>query len=129
MKSLCMGLISNHKIKDLNLSRNSINDTGIEVLIKPLSGPSCMIETLDLSDNDICDKGGMLIAKWLQTNRSLIRLNLKNNLINVGGSKAIRNTLFNRNSYNLEHLNLSLNPIDIKLGQELEDMIYGKIPF
>lgn len=114
--------------REINLSNNLINDHLIVHLTKPLSMRGCKIEVLDLSDNDIGDKGGMLLAECLERNIIIRRLNLKNNLIQSEGGKAIRNALFNRNSTNLVMLKLSQNPIDIRLGEEIDDMIFGKYP-
>lgn len=89
----------------------------------------CIIYSIDLSENDIGDKGGILFAEWIENNRIIQKINLKNNLIQLDGGKAIRNALFNSSSTNLIYLNLVLNPIDIKLAEEIEDMIYGTVSY
>ncbi|CAI2379180.1 unnamed protein product [Moneuplotes crassus] len=124
VKSFCCGAVNNLKIKEINLARNMISDSVVYHILKPLLMRGCLLESLDLSDNDIGDNGGLLLAEVIEENRIIKKINIKNNLIQIEGGKAIRNALFNRQRCNLIMLNLALNPIDMKLSQEIEDMIY-----
>ena len=125
VRSFCHGLMNNFKIKDINLSRNHFSDWVISNLMRPLLSRGCLIEHLDLSENDIGDSGATLLAEWIELNKVIRGINLKNNLIQSEGGKAIRNALFNQTSSNLIMLSLNQNPIDIKLAEEIDDMIYG----
>jgi len=46
-------------------------------------------------------------------------------MIECEGGKAIRDAIYNKDKNNLVVLNLNQNLVDIKVGEEIEDMVYG----
>lgn len=125
ISSLSKGLRINFKLRELVLWFNQINDDAIESLVVPLSNQHCQVNTLDLSNNLIGDKGGFYISNYLKSNNNISKINLKNNMIECEGGKAIRDAIYNKDKNNLVVLNLNQNLVDIKVGEEIEDMVYG----
>lgn len=71
--------MKNRKISTLLLSNNDIGDTGMKAFGEAMANYSFNVEHLDLSFNEISDKGAMLFAKNFGFNNSLITLNLRMN--------------------------------------------------
>lgn len=70
-------MIKNKKLKTLLLSNNNFKDQGAKNIAEVLQFYSFPIENLDLSCNNIGDKGGLEFAKCFASNTSLITVNLR----------------------------------------------------
>lgn len=127
--SLAEGMMRNIKITDLMLSYNQINDEAVANLMVPLTMKNWQLKNLDLSNNNIGDQGGVIISNFIAKSNTISKLNLKNNMIETDGGKAIRDVIYNKSSFNLVMLSLAQNLVDIKIEEEIDDMIYRKMPF
>eukprot|EP00980_Cylindrotheca_fusiformis_P000085 scaffold19_cov114-Cylindrotheca_fusiformis.AAC.32 len=67
------------QLKVLRLAGNLIDDNGISQLASSLRSPSCSLQHLDLSTNEISSNGLATLGLCLKTNYHLTRLNLKSN--------------------------------------------------
>ncbi|XP_076144620.1 uncharacterized protein LOC143127181 isoform X8 [Alosa pseudoharengus] len=91
----CAGLASvltkaSSKLKHLDLSANSIGDTGVQHLCSGLGDPNCILETLGLSDCSITEKGYGSLASALRLNlKSLRELDLRGNDPGESGVKLL----------------------------------------
>ncbi|KAL3288160.1 hypothetical protein HHI36_002611 [Cryptolaemus montrouzieri] len=87
-------LIIDNKLKYLTLKFCGINDEGIAQLIKPLKNAfQPVLLHLNVSHNNIGEKGAEQIAAMLRVNRILISLNLGCNKITDLGAKKILSSL------------------------------------
>ncbi|KAM3930702.1 dynein regulatory complex subunit 5 [Leptodactylus fuscus] len=103
------------KLKVFRLHRSKVDDDKVRVLIRSLLDHPCLVH-LDLSHNQISDRGVRAIAKLL--NQSQLRiLNLCNNNICPHGAQAIAHALSKNNT--LQIVNLRLNHIGDEGGQAL----------
>jgi len=82
-KEFALALTQNHRLVDLNLSRNLLGDNEIKVLLPNLSHT---LTSLNLGKNEISDESSDVLASFLGQSRALRTLNLGNNLI---GDKSI----------------------------------------
>ncbi|XP_076144594.1 NACHT, LRR and PYD domains-containing protein 3-like isoform X2 [Alosa pseudoharengus] len=91
----CAGLASvlakaSSKLKHLDLSDNSIGDTGVQHLCSGLGNPNCALETLRLSDCSITGKGYASLASALRSNPNYLReLDLRGNDPGKSGVKLL----------------------------------------
>ena len=87
-------LIKSLKDEELDLSRCNIND---DILIKILPLLSILnITNLDLSNNHIEPEGALALAKTLETNKSIKKLNLSCNFSGDDGAKKDRKSTKNK---------------------------------
>lgn len=75
----------NRTLKELDLSRNHLDDRGAEILANVLALNNCGLKEIDLSSNNITDRGAHYLARMLRTNTKLERLILDNNEITDRG--------------------------------------------
>jgi Ran GTPase-activating protein (RanGAP) involved in mRNA processing and transport len=73
----------------LRASGNDLGNQGAAALARGLSNPTCVLQTLDLSDNGVDDEGSQSIAAMLKRNASLQELNLSFNPIGDDGARRI----------------------------------------
>lgn len=116
----------NPRIQELELARASIGYHGAESFAKYLS--HCHLTSLDLSDNNMGDKGVTSIAQSLSGNFTVQRLEIAGNAITDEGANAVAR-LLNRMSQRsplekqLKHLGLQRNKIGAKGASEIAEAL------
>jgi hypothetical protein len=103
---LADALCSNKYLEELNISHNSISDSGVGYLTSAIN--SSVLKRVDLAVNDISDEGAKYLAEMLATNTNLLQLSLSQNQIGNYGTNLLANVLAHGNTH-LELLNLSGN--------------------
>ncbi|CAF0934008.1 unnamed protein product [Adineta ricciae] len=106
VSTLANSLNHNECLKELILSYNKVSNDGVRFLATTLS--KCVLERVDLSENDISDEGATYLADMLESKTDLIHLSLSANQIGNYGVKMLTDALL-RNNTCLELLNLSAN--------------------
>ncbi|CAG9462362.1 unnamed protein product [Pedinophyceae sp. YPF-701] len=61
----------------------------LESLADSLADERCTLRELDLSRNQICRRGALLLARALEMNKSLVHVDLKHNKLGRGGVEAL----------------------------------------
>ncbi|XP_075056881.1 dynein regulatory complex subunit 5 [Mixophyes fleayi] len=102
-------------LKVFRLHRSKVDDEKVRVLIRSLLDHPSLVH-LDLSHNQISDRGARAVGKLLNQSQLQI-LNLCNNNVRPHGAQAIAYALSKNN--NLSSLNLRLNRIGDEGGQAL----------
>ncbi|CAM4544523.1 unnamed protein product [Leuciscus chuanchicus] len=102
-ESLASALLSaNSCLRELNLSNNDLQDSGVERLAAGLKSPYCKLELLSLSSSKLTDQSCETLASVLQSTDSCLReLNLSNNNLQDSGLELLSAGL---NSCKLEKL-------------------------
>lgn len=113
-EALSFVVSQNDKIARLNLSKNSLGDRGIELLIKGLESNKSVVH-LDISSNDLTAKGGNLIFDFMINNDSIVSLNISSkeglhrNRLTAEGITSLESVL--RENKFLEFLDISGNSL------------------
>ncbi|ORZ27552.1 hypothetical protein BCR44DRAFT_1455572 [Catenaria anguillulae PL171] len=81
-------LLGNHA----ELREHRLTDDYLDILIIPFAGKD-FLTTLDLSYNQITDKGGAILAKWLRTTQTLRELILASNSLGPGAGSVLSESL------------------------------------
>lgn len=110
-------LCGNKYLEELNISHNSISDSGIRCLASTIG--SCVLKRVDLAENDISNEGAKYLAEMLATNTNLLQLSLSENRIGNDGMKLLANALGHGDT-RLELLNMSAN---IDISDEIIDSL------
>ncbi|KAL2079450.1 hypothetical protein ACEWY4_025194 [Coilia grayii] len=85
---------SSSKLKSLDLSNNSVGDTGVQELCNGLRNPNCGLETLNLYNCRITEKSFRALASALRSNPSHMReLQLSGNEAGDSGVKHLSSLL------------------------------------
>ncbi|OCT79585.1 dynein regulatory complex subunit 5 [Xenopus laevis] len=113
--SLAQTLKVFRNLKVFRLHKSKLDDDKARIVVRSLLNHPALVH-LDMSHNQISDRGARAIAKLLNESRLQI-LNLSNNNVGPHGAKAIAHALA-RNSI-LRNLNLRLNHIGNEGGQIL----------
>ncbi|MCI4391770.1 hypothetical protein PGIGA_G00138220 [Pangasianodon gigas] len=83
-------------LRELDLSRNKLGDSGLKRLSAGLENPHCKLETLRLRDCDISDEGCDVLTSALRSNPSHLReLDLSKNKVRDSGVKCLSAVLEN----------------------------------
>ena len=116
------GLVRNHSLLTLNLAWNALEDPGAYSISNGL-GRNDTLKTLDLSSNRIRDQGGTSICDGLRNNRCLETIIMQdNNFHDPTGMMLVEVT---RVSRSLLRVNLKFNPINLKYISEINDNLVG----
>ncbi|XP_073484828.1 dynein regulatory complex subunit 5 [Aquarana catesbeiana] len=106
-------------LKVFRLHKSKVDDDKARILIRSLLDHPFLVH-LDLSHNQISDRGARAIGKLLNQSQLQV-LNLCNNNVGLHGAKAIAHAL-SKNTV-LNTLNLRLNHIGDEGGQELSNAL------
>ncbi|KAL1251666.1 hypothetical protein QQF64_019462 [Cirrhinus molitorella] len=83
--ALATVLGSETNLKELNLSNNDLQDSGVRMLCTGLKNKLCKLEILRLNDCSLTDDSCSALAKVLESETSLKELNLSNNDLQDSG--------------------------------------------
>ena len=88
LKSISTLLYKASNLKEIDLSKNNLNDDAIKILFKILSNTK--IRRINLSQNSIKDKGLKLIKQLCIGNKNIISVNIKHNLCGLVMKDKVR---------------------------------------
>jgi hypothetical protein len=93
-------VLVNSQIIELGVANNGIGTIGCDATAKVLSCEhgECKLERVDLSRNDITDKGGLKIWMAIRHNGVLTHLNMEKNPLTSTGVNGIYNSLSDNNT-------------------------------
>ncbi|XP_073699570.1 protein NLRC3-like [Garra rufa] len=104
--ALATVLGSETSLKELNMSNNNLQDSGVKLLCTGLENMKCHLEILRLSDCKMTDEGCSAVTSALKSNPSHLReLNLSWNKLGDSGVKNLSDLLMNP-QFKLEKLDL-----------------------
>uniref|UniRef100_A0AAY3ZTQ7 NACHT domain-containing protein n=1 Tax=Denticeps clupeoides TaxID=299321 RepID=A0AAY3ZTQ7_9TELE len=88
--ALCSALKSNSSsLRELNLGKNKLQDSGVIFLCKALEDPRCKLEKLSLQDCNLSNKSCAVLCSALGSNTCLKDLNLSDNDLQDSGVKHL----------------------------------------
>ncbi|XP_067307565.1 NACHT, LRR and PYD domains-containing protein 12-like [Pseudorasbora parva] len=92
----CAALRSNPSLRELNLSKNKLQDSGVKLLSAVLENPHCKLEILGLRSCCVTDEGCAALASALRSNPSHLRkLDMSKNNLGDSGMKLLSAVLGN----------------------------------
>ncbi|XP_019412054.1 PREDICTED: leucine-rich repeat-containing protein 45 isoform X1 [Crocodylus porosus] len=123
-KLLLHGLCSNTTVKSLDLKGNNLQAVGAEALGKLLQqNKSIQNLVLEWNSLGVWEEGFLLFCQGLSTNRSLQRLDLRNNQINHEGAGELAAALKGNSS--LQELDLRWNNVGLLGGRALLNCLHS----
>ncbi|XP_072891321.1 NACHT, LRR and PYD domains-containing protein 3-like isoform X2 [Hemitrygon akajei] len=94
-EDLASALSTNPSLTELSLSSNKLGDSGVKLVSAALRKPECKIQKLELRGVGLTDSGAEDLASALNTNPSLMRLDLSGNKLGDSGVKLVSEALRN----------------------------------
>ncbi|XP_050958547.1 NACHT, LRR and PYD domains-containing protein 3, partial [Labeo rohita] len=123
MKKLCTGLRNiKCKLEILTLSQCMLTEESCSALASVLSSDSSSLKDLDLSNNNLQDSGVKLLSGGMKGNSKLQKLILANCSITEAGYKALASALRSKPSHLLE-LDLTGNDPGLSGVKQLNDLL------
>uniref|UniRef100_A0A672QXZ9 Uncharacterized protein n=1 Tax=Sinocyclocheilus grahami TaxID=75366 RepID=A0A672QXZ9_SINGR len=104
--ALATVLRSNSSLKELDMSNNNLQDSGVKKLQNGLEDTNCTLQKLRLCDCGLTEESCSVLATVLRSNSSLKELDMSNNNLQDSGVKKLQNGLENTNC-TLEKLRLN----------------------
>ncbi|XP_073699549.1 uncharacterized protein [Garra rufa] len=104
--ALATVLGSDTSLKELNMSNNNLQDSGVQLLCTGLENMKCHLEILRLNDCGLTNKSCSALATVLESDTSLKELNMSNNNLQDSGVKLLCTGLENMKCH-LEIMRLS----------------------
>ncbi|XP_072891407.1 NACHT, LRR and PYD domains-containing protein 3-like [Hemitrygon akajei] len=89
-EDLASDLITNRSLTDLDLSANTLGDSGVKLLSAALRNPECKIQRLWLAGVHLSDSGVEDLVSAIIINRLITRLNLESNWLTDRSVPALR---------------------------------------
>uniref|UniRef100_UPI00398E4FF3 NACHT, LRR and PYD domains-containing protein 3-like n=1 Tax=Pristiophorus japonicus TaxID=55135 RepID=UPI00398E4FF3 len=96
-EQLVTALNVNHRIILLDLSDNNILDQGISILCNALKDEQCTLQTLSVGGNKLTPSCCEYLISVLETNKTLVELDLSNNRIGEEGLQELSKALTKEN--------------------------------
>ncbi|XP_073699501.1 NACHT, LRR and PYD domains-containing protein 3-like isoform X6 [Garra rufa] len=82
-------LQSSNSLRELDLSNNHLQDSGVELLCTGLKSPTCQLNKLRLTDCNLTDRHCEIVASVLQSSNCLRELDLSNNHLQDSGVELL----------------------------------------
>ena len=103
-------------LRTLELSNNSIGDAGVELLAETIKNQSCQLEFLGLDSVEVSDRGVLVLADALKSNRFLTSLSLQNNrgITSFGAAYLLKSTFNTQSLQSILASNHVLTNVDIR---------------
>ncbi|XP_051991573.1 NACHT, LRR and PYD domains-containing protein 3-like isoform X2 [Xyrauchen texanus] len=92
-ESLSSVLQSSKSLRELDLSNNDLQDSGVKLLSDALKSPHCILETLRFAACRFTDQCCESLSSLLQSSKSLRELDLSNNDLQDSGVKLLSDAL------------------------------------
>ncbi|XP_041959919.1 NACHT, LRR and PYD domains-containing protein 12-like isoform X10 [Alosa sapidissima] len=91
-------LQSPNSLKELDLSHNDLQNSGVQLLSKGLSSPHCKLQTLRLADCKLTEKMCETVTSVLQSPNSLLQLDVSDSDLGDSGVQLLSKGLSSSNS-------------------------------
>ncbi|XP_048104126.1 ribonuclease inhibitor-like [Alosa alosa] len=91
-------LQSPNSLKELDLSHNELQNSGVQLLSKGLSSPHCKLQTLRLADCKLTEKMCETVTSVLQSPNSLLQLDVSDSDLGDSGVQLLSKGLSSSNS-------------------------------